>query len=311
MTNLQRLVLVLAFIFALLVGVLLATTVLNGGPSSTPVPSSSGQAQVSPSTSPGASVQPSASDGSVAPSTEPSVAPSESATPSDSASPSPSTSPSPSPSPAPKATVTVTQLKLDAAADAGGADRVISWAANGTGAVTVQLTTTSTDGATSKMCLTGAGKALGCRSGASGKLSATTSGTNTKFSLTVRGVASGTPIVSVKIVYPAIHGSITITNARFDGTSNPDYNGIQVVVQPRVNGNVKIVADWGGHPLKYEIDLIEQGGGAGLQTLPNQGPATNVTTSLPVTKPNGWMVVLQNIEVGFGVTPLTATISWP
>jgi hypothetical protein len=131
-----------------------------------------------------------------------------------------------------------------------------------------------------------------------------------KFTLTVRGAAAGTPIVAVKVGFPAVHPAATITNARFDGTSNPDFNGVQVVVQPRADGTVKLVASWGGHPLGYEIDLIEQGG-TGLQTLANQGPSTGVTQTLAVTKTNGWMVVLQNIEAGFGVTPLTATVSWP
>jgi len=298
MTNIQRLVLILAFIFAVLVGVLLATTLFSGGPSATPGPSSTSQAHASASAAPGGS----AASGGI---------PSASA-PGDSASPSASASASPSPSPTavPKATVTFTQLKLDAATDTAGSTRVITWITGGDGTVTATLTSLASDGAKAKMCLSANGKALGCYSGTGGKLPATTRGVGVHFKLTLRGVAAATPLVAVKISFPAVHPAVTITNARFDGTAFPDTNGIQVVVQPRADGKVKLVAAWGGHPFGYEIDLIEQGG-TGLQSLPNQGPATKVSQSLAVTKASAWMVVLRNIEAGLGVTPLTATISWP
>ena len=304
MTNIQRLVLILAFIFAVLLGVLLATTLLSGGPSATPVPSSSAQAGASASPAGGASVVPSGPGAS-------GDVPSESA-PGDSASPSASASASPSPSATaiPTATVTFTQLKLDAATDTAGSTRVITWVTGGNGNVMATLTSLASDGAKAKMCLSANGKALGCVSGTGGKLPATTRGVGVQFKLTLRGVAAATPLVAVKISFPAVHPAATITNARFDGTAFPDTNGIQVVVQPRADGKVKLVASWGGHPFQYEIDLIEQGG-TGLQSLPNQGPATRVTQSLTVTKASAWMVVLQNTESGFGVTPLTATISWP
>ncbi len=309
MTNLQRLVILLAFIFAVLVGILLATTLLGGGsPSATPTPAIPARASASPGgsvppviTSPGASdggsVAPSASDGGTA-------------SPSASASASPSPSPSPTPKPLPNAVVGFNQLKLDAASDTAGANRVISWIASGSGSVTATLSSLSTDGSQTKMCLSANGKSLGCRTGTGGKLLATTSGTGVQFKLTLRGVAAATPIVAVKISFPAVHPAATITNARFDGTGFPETNGIQAVVQPRAAGTVKLVANWGGHPFLYEIDLIEQGGG-GLQSLPNQGPATKVTQSLAIPKGSAWMLVLQNIETGMGITPLTATISWP
>ncbi len=305
MTNLQRLVILLAFIFAVLVGILLATTLLSGGtPSATPTPAIPARDSASPGGSePPVSVSPGASDGgSVAPSASDSGAASPSAT--------ASASPSPTPRPLANAVVTFTQLKLDAASDTAGANRVISWIASGSGSVTATLSSPSTDGSQTKMCLSANGKSLGCRTGTGGKLLATTSGTGVHFKLTLRGVAATTPIVAVKISFPAVHPAATITDARFDGTGSPETNGIQVVVQPRAAGKVKLVASWGGHPFLYEIDLIEQGGG-GLQSLPNQGPATRVAQSLAIPKGNAWMLVLQNIESGFGITPLTATVSWP
>ncbi len=301
----QRLVIVLAFIFAILVGLLLATTLFNGsGPASTLSPSPTAQGQASTPPASDGSASPAPSDGSGAIPSD--VIPSESASPSASA----SASPSPSPTAAPLAVVTFTQLRLDATTDTTGADRVITFTGSGAGTVTATLSTLSTGGAASKMCLSANGKLLGCHTGTTAKLVATMKGTGVKFSLTVRGAAAGTPIVAVKVSFPAVHAAATITSARFDGTDSPDYNGVQVVVKPRANGDVKLVASWGGHPFLYEVDLIEQGG-TGLQTLANQGPATKVSQSLAVVKPHSWMVVLQNIETGFGPTQLTATVSWP
>jgi hypothetical protein len=130
------------------------------------------------------------------------------------------------------------------------------------------------------------------------------------MTLKLRGVGGATPIVSATLGFVAVNPSVTIKNARFDGTAAPDTNGVQVLVMPRKAGVVKLTADWGGHPFQYEIDLIEQGG-AGLKSFPAQGPATKVSKSVAIVPPNGWMLVLQNIEAGFGTTWMTATVAWP
>jgi hypothetical protein len=58
------------------------------------------------------------------------------------------------------------------------------------------------------------------------------------------------------------------------------------------------------------VGLLEQGGD-GSTVLPDQGPSTGTTVSLPIAGSNPWRLVLQNIAGGFGVTPLTATVAWP
>jgi hypothetical protein len=72
------------------------------------------------------------------------------------------------------------------------------------------------------------------------------------------------------------------------------------------------VADWGGHPFLYEIDLFDENGGQGSTTQGSQAlePSTNADTAMPVTAGN-WRLLLKNVEAGFGTTDLTATISWP
>lgn len=293
MTNMQRLVLVLAIVFAVLLGILVASTFLGGG-SGSPGPTSTSTAIATPTGS------------------APPVSPSGSAVPSDSTVPSASASsgPSPTPSPtlAPLAKVMFVQLKLDAGSDTYGADRQISWQAQ-PGPVSVQFSASAAGGST-RACLIGDGKTLGCKTAVGGRLSATVTNKPSAFMLTLRGAAAATPVVQVTITFPAGTPQVAIANARFDGTAAPDLNGLQVVMTPRASGNVTVSAEWGGHPFLYEVDLIEQGG-PGTKTLANQGPATKVSQSFAVSPPNGWMVVLRNIESGFGTTTVNATYTWP
>jgi hypothetical protein len=292
MTNMQRLVVVLAFIFAVLVGVLAATSLFGGKGSSTASTSS-------PSTSAGAS-----STAAGAPSGEaPSAAPSASASPS--AAPTPT--PTATPSKVPLASIAFVQLTLDATTDSAGTTRSIAFAA-GAGTVTVKLKTES--GGNSTVCLSANGKTPTCNTGAGLTLTGRSTAKSTNYSVTLRGAAAATPTVTATITFPAAKPKVTIRNARFDGTSYPATNGLQVVATPRSKGTYHMAASWGGHPFLYEVDLIEQGGPGLKQVVATTG-ATGTTQNFAVAPPNPWMIVLKNSETGFGATPLTATFTWP
>lgn len=286
MTNMQRAVAVLAFIFAILLGILLATTLFGGTPASSPTASPSAALA-----SPSASGSPSPSGGSA------------------SASPSASPTPSPSPTlkPATPATISFFQLALDATSDSNGTTRIITAVAE-PGPVTVKLTTES--GGNTQACLLADGQKVACRTGITMTLTATNAKKTSKYQVTLRGAGAATPVVTVTMTYPATKPKVTITNARFDGTSYPNTNGLQAVATPRANGTYQVSASWGGHPFLYEVDLIEQGG-PGLKTVVATTSATKVTQGFPITKTHPWMIVLKNSENGFGPTPLTATFTWP
>jgi hypothetical protein len=222
---------------------------------------------------------------------------------------SPSATPRPSPKPGKLATIVFSGLKLDAKDDIDGKNRVLTFETRGTGAITVAVVATSPMGS-AILCLRAGTKKLGCTTTADGTLAATTTKRTESFKATLRGSGMETPVVDVAVTFPARAPAITISNARFDGTDFPETNGITAIVTPRGEGNVTLLARWGGHPFPYEVDLIEQGGD-GSTVLPDQGPATSTTVSLPITGSNPWRLVLQNIAGGFGVTPLTATVAWP
>lgn len=305
MTGRQWLVVVVV-VLAVVGGGIVAFSALGGGGS--PQPSSAATASATPSAS-GAAATSTTAPATPTPAGTPTAAPTAAPAPSLAPSAAPSATPTPTNAPGPEATITLTQLTLDAKDDPEGQDRVVTFESGGTGTITVALRTLSSQGS-ALMCLSADGKALGCRTTTDGKLTADTTKKAASFELTLRGDGNATPMVEVEVTFPASKPSVTIANARFDGTMYPETNGIQAIVQPRADGSVHLTADWGGHPFLYEVDLQEQGG-SGSQTLANQGPATRTDEKLPVTAPNPWKVVLRNSETGFGTTPMTVTIAWP
>jgi len=305
MSTPQRLAVALVFVVALVGGGWVALTLLGGGGASGASPSPTGvtgppaEATPTPAQSPVATGEP-----TEPPSTEP-----ESAAPSSSAAPSARPTPAPTVAPGRNTVVVFTALKLDAKDDPDGFNRKLSFRSQGSGTINVAIRTISPQG-TTVMCLSADGERLACKTTAVGTLTATTTTRKADFSVTLRGDGIFAPVVEVTITFPARTPSITITNARFDGTLYPETNGLQVFVAPREDGDVTLDAAWGGKPFNYEIDLLEQGG-PGTQVLANQGPSTGAQATLPVTAGNPWKLLLQNINDGFGVTLLDATISWP
>jgi cytoskeletal protein RodZ len=258
-----------------------------------------GQAGGTPSAEADATATPEATATDEAPSDEPTdEAPSDEPTAEATASPTPA---------APPATVTISRLFVDAADNPDATTQVITFR-SATGSVKAQVTGVTPGDIT--MCLNTPEKELGCRSAASGTLSAKTTKPSETFMLTLRGVDTAQPLVDVTLTFQAKKPKVQIDNARFDGTAYPDTNGIQATVTPRVDGKVGVTAQWGGKPLQYEIDLIEQGGPGNLTYAPDEG-SIGTDVDFAVTAPNPWKVVLQNTESGFGITPMTVAITWP
>jgi hypothetical protein len=291
---------VVAGLTALLVLVIAVTLLIVVGrnDSGTTAPSAPPVAIASPSE--GATVTPTES-------ASPSATPEATATPA--TEPTASAAPSGSPGARPLATLTFISLKLDATADPAGEARVVTFRSDGAGTVTAKLASTSPQGQT-HMCLLVGTKEIGCKDMRSGTFTGKTSQAHANWTVTLQGSAAETPTVDLTVTFQAVAPSVKIEHARFDGTASPDSNGIQARFSARGTGEAHLLADWGGHPFLYEIDLFDESGGSGNVTLSNQGPSTNTDEALAVTTGN-WRLLLQNIEAGFGTTDLTATISWP
>ena len=65
------------------------------------------------------------------------------------------------------------------------------------------------------------------------------------------------------------------------------------------------------HNFVYDVELTNETSGSGNVDLPNQSPAPSTTMTFQVTAKERWKLALSNAETGFGVTPLSVTISWP
>ena len=239
----------------------------------------------------------------------PSATPEATATPASAAS--PSAVPSGSPGATAPATLTFVGLKLDADQDPGGDARVVTFRSDGAGTVTAKLASTTPQGKT-HMCFLVGTKDLGCKDWRSGTFTGKTSQAHATWKVTLLGTGFDTPTVDLTVTFQAVAPSVKIEHARFDGTASPDTNGIQARFSARAPGEVRLVADWGGHPFLYRVDLFDESGG---QVSTTQGaeslePSTNTDQAMPVTAGN-WRLVLRNSEDGFGTTDLTATISWP
>ena len=297
--TLRRLIGVMAtlLVVVLAAGVLVVLSRGGSAGSTTPPPGSSfALASPSPSVTPGASAAPTTSPTAAAtPSVEPSA----------------SVAASASPPPVPLATLTFLHLKLDATGPPDAQPRIITFSTDGPGKILAKLATSSgTTPAKTHMCLQVGAKVLGCNDIRSGTFTGTTKQAHANWQVTVQGTAAATPTVDLTLTFQSLVPSVKIEHARFDGTDFPDTNGIQARFTARGPGDAHLVADWGGHPFVYEVDLFDETSGTGNVSLANQGPSTNVDQTMPVTV-GAWRLVLQNVENGFGTTDLTATIGWP
>jgi hypothetical protein len=175
--------------------------------------------------------------------------------------------------------------------------------------VSVALRVTSPTGAAA-ICFAGGGPSLDCRTTRTTTFAARADSTHRDFAMSLRGSGDAAPIIDLTLTFPASTPAIMIERARFDGTNDPNLNGLQVIVHPRRGGDVTLDATW-GQPYRYEVDLFEQGGDNRSQQFPNQPAASGVQQTFPITGTNPWKLVLQNIDAGNGVTQMTATIGWP
>ena len=225
--------------------------------------------------------------------------------------PSPSAAPSGSPGATGLATLTFVGLKLDATDDPGGDPRIVTFRSDGAGTVTATLATTSPQGKT-HMCFLVGTKEIGCQDWRSGTFTGKTSQAHANWTVTLRGSAADAPKVDLTVTFQAQAPSVKIEHARFDGTAAQETNGINARFDARAAGEVRLVAEWGGHPLMYQIDLIDERSGQVSEDFgsENTEASTNTDTAFPLTA-GTWRLVLQNTEAGFGTTDLTATISWP
>src|SRR5206468_3015476 len=109
------------------------------------------------------------------------------------------------------------------------------------GPVTIAMRVTSHSGAVG-MCMARTGSAIDCRTAAQTTYNTTANRTSDDFAISLIGSGDSTPIVEVTMTFPASTPQILVERPRFGGTDTPEYNGIEVIVQPRRGGDVTVDA---------------------------------------------------------------------
>ena len=149
----------------------------------------------------------------------------------------------------------------------------MTFRSDGAGTVTAKLATTSPQG-TTHMCFLVGTKEIGCEDWRSGTFTGKTSQAHANWTVTLRGSAAEAPTVDLTVTFQALAPSVTIEHARFDGTAAPDTNGINARFSARAAGEVRLVAEWGGHPFLYQIDLFDESGGQGTRDIRQSEPGS-------------------------------------
>jgi len=237
---------------------------------------------------------------------------SESATASVTASPSPTVKPTKAPTPSPTlttyptTTIAFDNLKLDAVAT--GNLRTIAFTSNGPSDIVATIKVTSPQLRASVCLKPGSGSAF-CQHG-SGTLNfkGQATGATGSWTLTLIGYLTDVPVVDVTLTWRTKAPKVTLTNFRFDGTGNSDYNGFTATVKARGGGNLTFAFNWG---TSYPWDLLVQDQTSGTHTEPT-GTGTSLSHSVAATASHQYRSTLQNTAAGSGsAVRLSGSLAWP
>ena len=134
------------------------------------------------------------------------------------------------------------------------------------------------------MCLRAGSKDIKCGDAANATIKATTTSAHVDWRVSLEGTGMFTPTVELTVTFPAVKPSVKITHARFDGTGHPDTNGVQVIFVPARRGQRTGRRELGHAPATPTRSTRPTSrAGTDATTLDDQGPATNLDKTFPVT----------------------------
>ena len=329
----------LAAALAALLIVLLGATIfvlLNQPAGPTPAPSPTEVAMGSPSPSPFASESPSPSLATASPSPTASASPEPTLTPSPeppptepptpSPSPSPSASPSPSPSPSPAPTVNPTSpqheirliaLGLDSRDAETGIGRIVTFDVDGQSLVGARISDASAGGI--RLCLwrEAAIDERRCETGRNvGVQRAVTDTGQTRWHVSMIGTQQASPHVTLTLRFNANGPAVLLGNIRWAGTSFPEYNGYEAVVQVVNDGNLRIEAsidDGEGGAYPFDLRVVRVSDGQVVRE--ESGEAESLQVVVEGVEPGAYRISLRSPEEqpadGERAVFVTSEIRWP
>ena len=322
----QVLAATLAFLLIVLVGAtifILLSRPAESGPTPTATPS--GAASFTPTVGPSssASVLPTPSASVTAtpivlptdtpgPTVEPTITP----TPSPSPTPSPAPTPSPTlpPPTSPDREVTIVDFGLDRRTDADAVQRTVSFAVDGPSLISAELKDVSAGRV--RMCLlredTNAERE--CITARGGTLSrAVFDAGQTEWNVTLIGASENFAFATLTLRFNSLSPRLVMDSFRFNGTNNPEYNGVQVVLLARSDGNVRLHGDIDGpegqFPWSFTVAVDDV-----VVSDQSGGPSASFDVSAPVSGGTVYTVSFFEPEASTSGGPalLTrATLTWP
>lgn len=154
--------------------------------------------------------------------------------------------PTPTPGKPSPATITFTDIGLDASTDAKGTTRTFTFISDGAGPVVFAVTKVSSGG-TAKLCINVDAGTFACKIGNSKTLPSFPSGkadqAHSTWSVTLIGYGSSTPTVDLTFTWPTASPKVTLTHGRFQGTPEP-FAGFSATFKPRGSGSLNVQAAW-------------------------------------------------------------------
>lgn len=316
----------LAFLLIVLVGVTIFVLLSRPpaprpSPSPSPLPSASASPAVSGSLSPTPTLLPSLIP---TPTLVPSALPTETASPEPSAtataSPSPSPTPTPSISPtSPQRELTLFAIGLDRRSDPTGVQRSVSFTVDGPSLLTAQLSDVSAGSV--RMCLSrqAADPERACRTMRNGVLRrAVFDAGQTTWNVSLIGTSDlASPFVTLTLGFNSLSPTVHLDSFRFNGTTDPHYNGFVVGLTAAADGNLRVQAsfdDGQGNPYQYHLVITRTGNS---EVLADQagGPQGSLDVSLGLLGGEAYRVELGEPEVqaggGLFAVFVDATLTWP
>ena len=229
-----------------------------------------------------------------------------------------SASATPASGPGDPATITFTNLGLDASKDTNGFSRTFTFVSDGPGPVTFAVTKIS-KGGTAKMCIKVDAGDFACKVGTlvSFLQSKADPGHNT-WTMALQGYSTSAPAVDVTMTWPSVNPKVTVNHGRLQGSSTSGVsealNGLAFTFKPRKAGTVNVQAVWTTITADVSMTLWDVTSAPSLtidtRTYP-QAASVTPTYSFKVDQTKSYQGRLRDSSPDNGRPDLTAEITFP
>ncbi len=126
----------------------------------------------------------------------------------------------------------------------------------------------------------------------------------------IGAAGSVSPVADVMLTFRTDKPAIKIADFRFQGTSNPGYNGVDVQVQAASAGRFVVKASWSGGQQPYRLHLQDVVAGQTIDEVTGTGDTVDYDTELNDASTDE-LVLSNDVGVAEQEFLLSATIRWP